>query len=49
MATKEDIKNINKTIEILSNMMQTLTTRVSTVEQDNQNNVTTATMEKIKE
>src|SRR6187397_952370 len=46
MATKEDIENINKSIEALSAMMQTLTTRVTTMEQ---NNVTVATLNKLKE
>ena len=46
MATKEDIENINKSIEALSAMMQTLTTRVTTMEQ---NKVTVSTLDKLKE
>ncbi|XP_021733149.1 prostatic spermine-binding protein-like [Chenopodium quinoa] len=46
MASKEDIENINKSIETISNILQALTTRVNTIEQ---NKVTAAAMGKIKE
>ncbi|XP_021736264.1 uncharacterized protein LOC110702826 [Chenopodium quinoa] len=46
MASKEDIENIHKSIEALSTMMQTLTTKVTTMEQ---NNATIVAVEKVKE